>query len=108
MSAEHTPGPWVAQYGVDQMCHLGTTVVSMPPVSGKEQSSVFDVKARERGGRWFVFSASDTHGSAEADAHLIAAAPELLSALHIMLEDGDSTDRLQALAAIAKAEGSTP
>lgn len=37
------------------------------------------------------------------DARLIAAAPDLLAALYNMLEDGDKTDREQALAAIAKA-----
>ena len=37
-------------------------------------------------------------------ARLIAAAPDLLAALHDMLEDGDETDRTRALNAIIKAE----
>lgn len=45
------------------------------------------------------------HAEKMANAQLIAAAPDLLSALHNMLEDGDKTDREQALRAIAKAEG---
>lgn len=44
----------------------------------------------------------------EGNARLCAAAPDLLLALHNMLEDGDKTDRQQALAAIEKATGVTP
>ncbi|HBN92265.1 MAG TPA: hypothetical protein DD397_06855 [Hyphomonas sp.] len=43
----------------------------------------------------------------EKHARLLSAAPKLLAALHNMLEDGDKTDREQALQAIRDAEGSS-
>jgi hypothetical protein len=52
-----------------------------------------------------------TTGEAEANAHLIAAAPDLLAALQTLVEQAERHDAVglywdQARAAIAKAEGS--
>ncbi len=92
----HTPGPW------------------------KASSQAYP------GGRWtewyvesepgcYVWNNDDGYsGSAdEADAHLIAAAPELLEAARAMVEAMGSyaehtRNGLQLLHAIAKAEGRTP
>ena len=61
MEAKHTPGPWRATMGTSQMSDPGTTIYHQ--------------------GRWGVYSDADSHGDQEADARLIAAAPELLEAL---------------------------
>jgi hypothetical protein len=116
-TAKHTPGPWYAKQGNDQLVSDDTTVVSLHP------------------GGWHVFSPADTHGDSEADARLIAAAPELLEALELLCGDeprvpseidGDSfclhcnahlqVDEphapdcpwIKGKAAIAKAHGETP
>jgi hypothetical protein len=55
-----------------------------------------------------VAHAKLANGAAEANAHLIAAAPELLEAL-IALTEHDTLDAYEkAIAAIAKAEGRKP
>jgi hypothetical protein len=81
MDAQHTPGPW--------------------GLIGKQGTAIWagdSIIATVEGARAF-------HSIARANAQLIAAAPDLLAALHNMLEDGDSTDRAQAIRAIAKATG---
>jgi len=77
MGADHTPGPWDA---------------------------VFE------DGRWLILSEKYGHRHAtadrEADARLIAAAPDLYQALQGMLSDRDFTGAIrQARRALAKAEG---
>lgn len=96
MSALHTPGPWVA----------------------KQPKAVLGCDPR---GQWYVHAKDCTvactlDGDRAANAHLIAAAPELLAALRLYVEretelHGDmpvgmrgATDA--ARAAIAKATGS--
>lgn len=81
---EHTPGPWT--YGDDGIS--GCSFVPEPP------------------------TADTPHGLGlrlEADARLIAAAPDLLAALRAICEAGDAIEVMNALptarAAIAKAEG---
>ena len=86
MSAKHTPGPWKIERG------YGTIIKSIGPCVPDEYA----------GSAWLEVS--------EADARLIAAAPELLKALEAMLSEVEgcccSTEK-QALAAIAKATGET-
>jgi hypothetical protein len=66
---------------------------------------------------WWIFSDAEEHGSAEKDAHLIAAAPDLLKALEDLLnvckydfdmnemDDEECPTCGAARAAIAKANG---
>lgn len=61
MGAKHTPGPWRMKISVDQMSDPGTTIYHR--------------------GMCGVYCDADAHGDDEADARLIAAAPEMLSAL---------------------------
>lgn len=92
MSTKHTPGPW----------HWDSD-----PIDGDPLGRVrFQVVALGRTITKTYYSSGDA--TAEADTRLIAAAPDLLLALHNMLEDGDKTDRQQAIAAIAKATGIRP
>lgn len=92
MSA-HTPAPWwVTDSGVRDR---GGYIAHTNPVQhyeGQDERYAFEVAQRE------------------ADKHLIAAAPELLEALRVLLEaiDGNHVttgDYNQAHHAIAKAEG---
>lgn len=97
--AEHTPGPWtIEEYGDDDAPAL---------VIHKDSES-----------RVCFMATPGSHGDPakiEADAHLIAAAPDLLAALQA-LADADAEDLLDgtsevwqwASAAIAKAEGAQP
>lgn len=84
-TAEHTPGPWEA---------IGAEVYAPAP------ATVRPLIAR------CIYGPPDER----ANAHLIAAAPDLLEALRYIVAwnpdgwDGDRA-RAQALAAIAKAEG---
>jgi hypothetical protein len=87
---KHTPGPWEIQKADDAYCIASIGHLVIMPVAGKVK-----------------------HDNSEADARLIAAAPELLEALEAMLEaydDGVGKDWerpywLKAHAAIAKATG---
>lgn len=90
MSAvKHTPGPWTAREG---------TTTGMEVVATKPRGGIYTVA--RCGGK-----------DREANAHLIAAADDMLAALRAM----DEADNLQAIsdalllgrAAIAKAEGRT-
>ena len=89
MTTKHTPGPWaVADVGEVVVCATGRTLcdVYSSPTTGDEQ--------------------------ADADAHLIAAAPDLLAALEAALaclnffgSDQIEPFRVRCRAAIAKAKG---
>lgn len=88
--SKHTPGPWVA------------TCRHMSYKGGDWPEDEFL--------QWEVEGPRVPWGRGEfyqADARLIAAAPELLDALKVMLENGAdyTATRDQARAAIAKAEG---
>jgi len=81
--SKHTPGPWaVADVGEVVVCATGRTLcdVYSSPATGDEQ--------------------------ADADAHLIAAAPDMLAALELLLPYlEDCRMDSEARAAIAKAKG---
>ncbi|MGK9045857.1 hypothetical protein KXR63_00660 [Stutzerimonas chloritidismutans] len=87
-----TPGPWVVQRAADAYCIASVGNLVIMPSSGKVK-----------------------HDNTEADARLIAAAPDLLEALEMIVAEADSyTARTgkpvynwldQARAAIAKARG---
>ena len=90
MEAQHTPGPWVSGDGM-------TTgrLVSAPNVTAKARRNVAHVGGPDR----------------EANARLIAAAPDLLDALqNLENDDGSIPYHAWALvqAAISKATGGAP
>jgi hypothetical protein len=94
MSAKHTPGPWrVVSFtarGSDDGCYVG--------ISSEHHSCLAEVVIRMK----------DEPPSLEllANAHLIAAAPDLLAALRAMLDDDDhDAAKVKARAAIAAATG---
>ena len=116
----HTPGPWLI---VEREVQEDDSVYPMHVVGGErlhqvcllEAPSVSELAAKQPGSMW------DTTPTKEANARLIAAAPELLEALEIMvvgacavgvphagerqvLQEAVNTAR----AAIAKATGSQP
>ena len=92
MSAAHTPGPWFAQYDDNGFYEIGSEASSLRLA--------------------FTYGEGETD---EANARLIAAAPELLAALKLyVLQDEFATDygygvggeaKKTAEAAIAKATG---
>ena len=92
MSEGFTPGPWVVERADDAYCIANVGNLVIMPCAGKVK-----------------------HDNAEADARLIAAAPDLLEALEMIVAEADSyTARTgkpvynwldQARAAIAKARG---
>lgn len=104
--AKHTPGPWALDHGDDvERGHVG--------ISSKSHSLLAQVV--------WKFEDDDRSPRCEANAHLIAAAPDLLAALKNLLARFESeiqseysgtsqlAERLAeadpARAAIAKAEG---
>lgn len=77
---KHTPGPWYYKAGINQMCSDDSTiceVIAKKPVV--EISTGTDKK-------YYIFSPVDTVCSTEANARLIAAAPDLLAALEDILQ----------------------
>lgn len=92
MNARHTPGPWV---------HLG--VGDIVQQASLTQEHIVDVAA--------VFCTSDD-ATGEANARLVAAAPDLLFCLKVICSHAEGDERLdarlhleEARAAIAKATG---
>lgn len=97
---KHTPGPWTVSYRVD-----GITVDTAQPVRFNLTTAGTAVIAR-------VCAHEDAeHFSGEANALLIAAAPDLLKALKVALRQNEhdmlmtGEECRQCWAAIAKAEG---
>lgn len=94
--ATHTPGPWV--YGED----VGTHVIRGAPEKKKSGDMEYEFRA---------YVASIWGGPHEANARLIASAPELLEALEVIASiapgEGDVCELIarRARAAIAKATG---
>lgn len=108
---QHTPGPWTMKRGegrYSDRLYIESHVYSTPTVtSGKDQ--IVQLTSL----KW------DDHGQeVEANARLIAAAPELLAALKLILEGTQCQDladdearkhnAFEARAAIAKAEARIP
>jgi hypothetical protein len=108
IESKHTPGPWKAQLREGYVRH-----------HAKGQWEVVSAYETE----WWIADAAPHTGCDEANARLIAAAPELLAALETVLSwaepvAGDNRDKEAAAneeasialarAAIAKAEGETP
>lgn len=91
----HTPGPWML--GAD-----GATILAPETALGLHVAYLCDAHGNQLTQR------------AGANGHLIAAAPELLAALKLLLEETEyfspphDPATLAAKAAIAKAEGSAP
>jgi hypothetical protein len=95
----HTPGPWKIFEGCGADKRRPVIVDSIPDVDGKFV------------GNCICFAAS-TNPDIEANANLIAAAPEMLEALKMVLQHGridDSESRMAMVAAaITKAESGVP
>lgn len=114
MSAQHTPGPW-------QIGHLSLSVTAAcaSPIGGSHK--VCDIRGwgylTGKGHGALGLSDEEARAIQEANARLIAAAPDLLAAVrelaqHIVFDpdgdlDGAEFDAMgaRALSAIAKAEG---
>lgn len=97
MTTKHTPGPWT------HFRAKGRIHIVEPSIRNKYQRHVVAV----------------VHGATDANAALIASAPDLLAALHHALAALDDAKKLHpnwiyadaqnaARSAIAKAEGRTP
>ena len=101
---KHTPGPWKV---------IGTSIFrgdkSAAHLSNDELSRVAEIVTREKPGA-LSLDPRDDDGEAQANARLVAAAPELLAALEwavgAMLPHADCDEALQnAHKAIAKSQG---
>lgn len=100
--AKHTPGPWLSQYDDNGFFEISSDAVATP-IHTSSGSKTLMLQTRIA----FTYSEGETD---EANAHLIAAAPELLEVAESILAD----DMLQYLpgeyvakvrAVIAKATG---
>ena len=103
MSAQHTPGPWVyGQYNLPDGTRAKITTVAHCC------DYVIGLPSNYPGGN---YRDGDPSGNPEADARLIAAAPDLMNAaeaaLHSLIADGHEHYREAGVlrAAIAKAKG---
>jgi len=98
MSAQHTPGPWSVGSSTVTINGAGHSALAIWPPKAK---------AGKRGKQiCLVAPIYDWNETDEANARLIAAAPELLEALRHLREHGVSPRAWDMLnAAIAKAEG---
>jgi len=98
MSAKHTPGPWTL---VDGGRHWNNPIIDNYRIHTVPTDKGFDITTGNYG------ELLVEHIYEEADARLIAAAPELLEALKgvIRVADRATVEFDAARAAIAKAEG---
>jgi hypothetical protein len=88
MNTQHTPGPW--QFGTSS------------------EGSFYKRNIAGADGYHVALTSSRDDSEVDANARLIAAAPELLEALQTMLKHPDTmTAKLVAQVAIAKATGET-
>lgn len=92
--SEHTPGPWKVFRGSRHQSDRNYMAVidSIPDVDGKVVANC-------------ICHIASTNEDAEANAKLIAAAPELLEALEKILIADYAVSRENARNAIAKAKG---
>ena len=104
MSNKHTPGPWEIPHLADDNCMCDcSSVVEQRYAGGICHIHVDNgIKSISDGG-----NDCPPLDEAKANAHLIAAAPELLEALEVFVEitEGRGAVKLQAIAAITKAKG---
>lgn len=112
---KHTPGPWSFYYIGDntETCHI----VSQACGHQYRLYCALDIYIAECSLRGALPSGTDKRAECEANAYLIAAAPELLLALELMLlaagvtgennfvEQVQRSAQQKARAAIAKAKG---
>jgi hypothetical protein len=78
----HTPGPWtVEQWADDSPDHLRCFGLVMSPEAGDEYDKGGDV----------AYVCPCDHGEQEANARLIAAAPDLLAALEAIVNQREAT-----------------
>lgn len=105
METKHTPGPWTAHYAASDALFVGPPDGDAPVIC--DLVSRLDQYDEETKTYTQVFQDEDL-----ANAHLIAAAPDLLEALKSLMEaasDGSASALLkpmfEAATAIAKAEG---
>jgi hypothetical protein len=103
--SRHTPGPWRVGKRI-----FGDRGARFVDVSGRDLCETSCGKHCPKDGEWLVARLYLTAVPKEqhiANARLIAAAPEMLSALKALMDgDGEVHDRvIAARAAIAKAEG---
>ena len=99
MDSKHTPGPWRPVNS-----HPQNACIYVQDDDGHEVATLYggqDVGAAQDGdGVWSAQPIRD------ANAHLIAAAPDMLEALHDLLtRPTDGAARVRARAAISKATG---
>lgn len=111
MSAQHTPGPWILTGGIQ--------LVGNPMKDGVHSLYVGEIRHDAHIGSVCTIQSADhvppdgiTRDTAAANARLIAAAPELLEALQLIVQwDAEylalcEHHIMRAAAAIAKATGS--
>lgn len=101
MTTSHTPGPWEIDYDTRpaEVC----CVHGLPPHGDDEQNFAY---VRGAMGYWDADEAENL-----ANIHLIAAAPDLLDALQVLVDNGGigPEDMFRnARAALAKAKGEQP
>lgn len=98
---KHTPGPW----------KVDKTYI---PIKGAVKRKKLEVRAHVEnlllGNGWSLLADVTYSTNAEADAHLIAAAPELLEALKALVSHPNGSDKYfevlnKAVQAISRAEG---
>ena len=102
MSAKHTPGPWIAEACSSHKEMSQSTPATVAWV-GDYRVRV-GIETGVKGGNY----RDGLHGDEMADAHLIAAAPEMYEALRDLIAvkpNSDAPEWVAARAAIAKAEG---
>lgn len=105
MAGKHTPGPWTVPHFARPDVNCSCEYVLCDHLMG----AVASVHCSGEGGDWQNHGDNPRYDEAVANAHLIAAAPELLEALNLMVSNfagllnDDDHDRVHA--AIARAKG---
>lgn len=94
LRAAHTPGPWLTEM---VPCGMGCCEMFSVHVESHEAKPIAQVN--HHNAVWFP------QGMTEANAALIAAAPDLLAALEQISSHGEAWSQEIARAAIAKAKG---